>query len=59
MRSEVRRQRRRNVLVILAVLGVMLLSMAVGAYMYVSDPNGLTAVFPAGAQESSAPSIVD
>ncbi len=50
IRSELRKQRRRHVLVILAVLGVMLMSMAVGVYMYVSDPDGWKTVFPAGAK---------
>lgn len=47
---ELRKQRRRQVMVILAVLGVMLMSMGVGVYMYASNPDGWTTVFPAGAQ---------
>ena len=47
---ELRKQRRRQVMVILAVLGIMLMSMGVGVYMYASDPDGWKTVFPAGAQ---------
>lgn len=35
------------------------MSMAVGVYMYASDPDGWKTVFPAGAQATSARPIHD
>lgn len=41
-------QRRRTVVVVLAILAVMLVSMAAGIYLYIVDPGGLEALFPGG-----------